>query len=108
MPRPRAPGQPTDLPAGQESPNQKPKGFGTAKESGDGIDDLNFRQARNALELTLAELQSSELDVEAMADLYRRALRYADRCEAVLQQVEQEVMQWDPTAPDHSPEPLEL
>jgi exodeoxyribonuclease VII small subunit len=107
MPRPRAPGQPTDLPAVPESPNQTPKGSSPAKESGDGIDDLNFRQARNALDLTLAELQSSELDVEAMADLYRRALRYADRCEAVLQQVEQEVMQWDPQAPDHAPEPLD-
>jgi len=106
MPRPRATGQRAGQ--GSPEPQAEPPSFpALPDESGDGIDDLNFRQARNALDLTLAELQSSELDVEAMADLYRRALRYADRCEAVLQQVEQEVMQWDPQAPDHAPEPLD-
>jgi exonuclease VII small subunit len=40
-----------------------------------------------------------------MADLYRRAQHYADRCEAVLHQVEQEVMQWDPVEQDPSPTP---
>ena len=74
--------------------------------SGDGINDLNFRQARAALDLTLTELQSSDLDVEAMADLYRRALRYADRCEEVLERVEQEVMQWNPQEPGIEPEPF--
>lgn len=63
-------------------------------------EDLSFRQAQAALELTLAHLQASDLDVEALADLYRRAQGYADRCEALLQQVEQEVMQWEPSQPD--------
>jgi exodeoxyribonuclease VII small subunit len=66
-------------------------------------EDLSFRQAQTALELSLAHLQASDLDVEAMADLYRRAQGYADRCEALLQQVEQEVMQWDPSQPDQPP-----
>lgn len=70
-------------------------------------DDLNFRQAQTALELTLAQLQASDLDVEAMTDLYRRALGYADRCEALLQQVEQEVMQWDPAQPEQPPQPFD-
>jgi exodeoxyribonuclease VII small subunit len=43
-----------------------------------------------------------------MADLYRRALRYADRCEAVLEQVEQKVMQWNPQEPDNEPVPFAL
>jgi exodeoxyribonuclease VII small subunit len=72
----------------------------------DGVDDLSFRQARTALDLTLAELQGGDLEVEAMADLYRRAQQYAERCEAVLDQVEQEVMQWDPQDPQQDPQPL--
>ena len=67
---------------------------------------LSFREAQTALELSLAELQAPELDVEEMAGLYRRASRYAQRCEQLLQQVEQEVMQWDPAQPEQSPEPF--
>jgi len=105
MPSPRTSGQRD----GQGTTESKAKPSSTPpppEESGDGIDDLNFRQARAALDLTLSELQSSELDVEGMADLYRRALRYADRCEAVLEQVEQEVMQWNPQDPAGEPEPF--
>jgi len=66
--------------------------------------DLNFRQAQAALELALSQLQASDLDVETMADLYRRAELYADRCESLLLQVEQEVMQWDPDSPSLAPQ----
>jgi len=31
-----------------------------------------------------------------MAGLYRRAEAYADRCQAVLESVQQEVIQWNP------------
>lgn len=68
---------------------------------------LSFRDAQTALELSLAELQSPDLDVERMAGLYRRASRFADRCEALLQQVEQEVMQWDPGQPQDAPLPYQ-
>lgn len=77
------------------------------QQSGDGIDDLTYREARTALDLTLAELQSSQLDVETMARLYQRALRYLDHCEDVLKNVEQEVMQWDPAEPAAPPKPLD-
>jgi exodeoxyribonuclease VII small subunit len=69
-----------------------------------GAAELSYRQAQTALELTLAELQTHDLDVEAMASLYRRAQAYADRCEALLGHVEQEVMQWDPEIPDQPPQ----
>jgi exodeoxyribonuclease VII small subunit len=69
-----------------------------------GAAELSFRQAQTALELTLSELQTHDLDVEAMASLYRRAQAYADRCEALLEQVEQEVMQWTPETPDQPPQ----
>jgi exodeoxyribonuclease VII small subunit len=72
--------------------------------SGQGADDLTFRQAQTALDLCLAELQAQDLDVEVMADLYRRAQMYADRCETVLEQVEQEVLQWNASQEDASPE----
>ncbi len=76
----------------------------TTESSGQSADDLSFRQAQTALELCLNELQSQDLDVELMADLYRRAQMYADRCETVLQQVEQEVLQWEAGREDSAPE----
>jgi exodeoxyribonuclease VII small subunit len=66
--------------------------------------DLSFNEARAALELVLAELQASDLDVEAMAGLYQRGRLYAQRCEAILAKVEQEVLIWDDLAnPEASP-----
>ena len=59
------------------------------------VEGLSFQEARTALELAMAQLQSDALEVEEMAGLYRRAEAYARRCEAVLQQVEQQVIQWD-------------
>jgi exodeoxyribonuclease VII small subunit len=58
------------------------------------VQQLSYRDAQTALELTLAELQSSELEVEEMAGLYRRAEAYANRCELVLESVQQEVIEW--------------
>lgn len=68
---------------------------------------LNYAEANTALELTLAELQAKDLDVEMMADLYRRAMAYADRCELLLGAVEQEVKLLDPTNPNGQPEEYE-
>ena len=58
------------------------------------VQQLSYRDAQTALDLTLAPLQSSELEVEEMAGLYRRAEAYADRCQAVLESVQQEVTEW--------------
>lgn len=62
------------------------------------VQSLSFNEARTALELAMAQLQSSDLEVEQMADLYRRAEAYADRCQAVLESVEQNVIEWEATA----------
>jgi exodeoxyribonuclease VII small subunit len=59
------------------------------------VEQLSFNEARTALELAMAKLQSSDLEVEEMATLYRRAEAYANRCSAVLESVEQDVIQWD-------------
>jgi exodeoxyribonuclease VII small subunit len=56
---------------------------------------LSFNESRTALELAMAKLQSSDLEVEEMASLYRRAEAYAERCRAVLESVEQDVIEWD-------------
>ena len=69
--------------------------------------DLSYNEARTALELTLAELQSSNLDVETMAGLYQRAHSYANRCQTVLDAVEQQVMLWDSSDPKAKPEPYQ-
>jgi len=62
------------------------------------VQGLSFNEARTALELAMAKLQSSDLEVEEMASLYRRAEAYAERCRAVLECVEQDVIEWDTTA----------
>ena len=80
----------------------KPKGKASSPASNGNLDpqwlqevqQLSYRDAQTALELTLAELQSSELEVEEMAGLYRRADAYANRCELVLESVQQEVIEW--------------
>ena len=59
------------------------------------VEQLSYQEANTALELTLAKLQSAELEVEEMAGLYRRAESYAARCQVVLEQVAQEVVEWD-------------
>ena len=86
--------------AAPEAPTQGPEEDDIAAE-------LSFREAQIALELSLAELQAPDLDVEEMAGLYQRANRYADRCEQLLQQVEQQVMQWDPGQPQEPPVPYQ-
>lgn len=91
---------------GRESRTSAAKGSEPADSAEEIAADLSFRQAQAALELALAQLQDTDLDVELMADLHRRALAYADRCEALLQRVEQEVMQWDPARPDDPASPL--
>jgi len=60
---------------------------------------LSFQEARTAMELSLGQLQAADLEVEAMAGHYRRALTYLERCEAVLAQVGQEVIEWDQDSP---------
>jgi exodeoxyribonuclease VII small subunit len=67
--------------------------------------DLSYGEARMALELTLAQLQASDLDVESMTGLFSRAQSYAARCENLLMQVEQEVALWDSDNPEQAPQP---
>ena len=67
--------------------------------------ELSYSEAQTALELALAELQSSDLPVEAMSELYTRARGYAERCEQLLLQVEQTVALWDPEDPGSTPQP---
>ena len=69
--------------------------------------ELSYREAQAALQLCLAQLQASDLDIEAMGGLYERAQSYANRCETLLNQIEQEVLQWDPEQPDAAPRPYQ-
>lgn len=67
--------------------------------------DLTYNEAQTALQLTLAALQATDLDVEEMTGLYRRARAYIERCEAVLASVEQELLLWDDTSEAAGPMP---
>jgi exodeoxyribonuclease VII small subunit len=97
--------RPASAPGAADNPQARSDEVAEAEEESGVADELSFREAQTALELCLAQLQDQDLDVETMADLYRRAQTYADRCDAVLRQVEQEVMQWDPAQPDSAPTP---
>ena len=65
--------------------------------------DLSYTEARTALDLALAQLQATDLDVEAMAGLFQRAQSYARRCEALLAEVEQQVLLWNSSDPEQAP-----
>lgn len=76
------------------------------QESSDAIaHDLSYAEARTALDLALAQLQATDLEVEAMAGLFQRAQSYARRCETLLDAVEQEVLLWNSTDAASQPEP---
>ena len=73
----------------------------------EGVEDLNFREAQTALELCLAQLQASDLEVETMATLHRRAQAYVNHCVHLLEKVEQEVQIWDPERPQQPAQPYQ-
>ena len=73
----------------------------------DGVHDLNFREAQTALELCLAQLQASDLEVEAMATLHLRAQTYINHCVHLLEKLEQEVQIWDPELPEQPAHPYQ-
>lgn len=81
------------------------RGAAKAETSADTIaNDLSYAEARTALDLALAQLQATDLDVEAMAGLFQRAQSYARRCETLLAEVEQQVLLWNSADPDSQPE----
>ena len=59
------------------------------------VQKLSYQDARTAMELAMAQLQSDDLAVEEMAGLYQRAEAYAQRCQAVLEEVSQTVIEWE-------------
>jgi exodeoxyribonuclease VII small subunit len=61
----------------------------------DDVAAMTFLEARTALDLALAALQSDSLEIEEMVQLHRRASAYADHCRRLLDEVEQEVIQLD-------------
>jgi exodeoxyribonuclease VII small subunit len=91
-----------------EAPVASEEGIPLGPDEGlDGVDDLNFREAQTALELCLAQLQASDLEVEAMASLHRRAQAYVNHCVHLLEKVEQEVQIWDPESPEQPAQPYQ-
>lgn len=91
-----------------EAPVAPEEGIPLGPDEGlDGVDDLNFREAQTALELCLAQLQASDLEVEAMATLHRRAQAYVNHCVHLLEKVEQEVQIWDPERPEQPAHPYQ-
>ena len=59
------------------------------------VQKLSYQDARTAMELAMAQLQSDDLAVEEMAGLYQRAEACAQRCQAVLEEVSQTVIEWE-------------
>jgi exodeoxyribonuclease VII small subunit len=103
----RPPAQVPEAPV-PEAPVAPEEGIPLGPDEGlDGVDDLNFREAQTALELCLAQLQASDLEVEAMATLHRRAQAYVNHCVHLLEKVEQEVQIWDPERPEQPAQPYQ-
>ena len=84
----------TSTQAGEPHPAEEIAAVGSPDWLAD-VAGLSFQEARTALELAMAQLQADDLEVEEMAGIYRRAEAYADRCEAVLNTVQQEVIAWN-------------
>jgi exodeoxyribonuclease VII small subunit len=97
---------PSDPPAVRPKSRARQSGSSSVPQQGTGAEQLSYRQAQAALERSLVELQSNELDVERMTELYQQACAYADRCDSLLQAVEADVMLWDPDDPEAPPQPL--
>lgn len=87
-------------------PGKRAASRATTAEADPTPDQLNYRQAQAALERSLVELQSDDLDVERMTELYQQACAFADRCDTLLRSVEAEVALWDPDQPESPPQPL--
>ena len=98
MSPPRKTSQPPESESNGVPPNQDHQKDADLEWQAD-VAQLSFQEARIAMELSLGQLQAADLEVEAMASHYRRALTYLERCEAVLAQVEQEVIEWDQDSP---------
>ena len=96
----------TDPPSSSTKPGKRAAPRATTTEVVPTPDQLSYREAQAALERSLVELQSDDLDVERMTELYQQACAYADRCDTLLRTVEAEVVLWDPDQPERPPQPL--
>ena len=57
---------------------------------------LNYEEALQALDLLLARLQDESLPLSELQSSYKRAEIYLNRCEQLLSETEQNVLQLDP------------
>ena len=57
---------------------------------------LNYRQAQEALEQLISNLQSEELPIEDIPSLYAEALEMEKTCREILNQVAQDIKKLDP------------
>jgi exodeoxyribonuclease VII small subunit len=57
---------------------------------------LNYRQAQEALEQLISNLQSEELPIEDIPSLYAEALEMEKTCREILNQVVQDIKKLDP------------
>ena len=96
----------SDRPKSRSRPSRRSEATQGGPGPDPGVAQLTYREAQAALERSLVELQSDDLDVERMTELYQQACAYADRCDTLLQSVEAEVMLWDPDQPEAPPQPL--
>jgi len=59
------------------------------------VEQLSYQEANTALELTLAKLQSAELEVEEMVNVVLALQEQLTPGQVVLEQVAQEVVEWE-------------
>lgn len=57
---------------------------------------LNYRQAQEALEQLISNLQNEELPIEDIPSLYAEALEMEKTCREILNQIVQDIKKLDP------------
>ena len=60
------------------------------------VAELDFRAAQQQLDTTLVELQSEQLPLEQLPELYAKAMALEQHCRNKLEQVVQDIQQLDP------------
>ena len=73
------------------------------RQADSGLKELSYSQAQEQLDQALAQLQSENLPLEELPQLYAQAVALEKHCRQKLEQVSQDIQKLDPDAISLSP-----
>ncbi len=62
----------------------------------DQVEEMSYEESLNELDLVLSELQKENISVEDLKSLYLKGKAYLKHCEALLEKIEQDVIELEP------------